>query len=1085
MRPVTRKFAAFMGSASLFTLAHALSAHSQQIAQGQAAPAQGSTEVPEQVLVTGSLIHGAAAVGVPVTNLGVQDLTETGAVSLGDLFRSVPQANVAPGPSAVNSGGHQERETRVNIRGLDATGPRSLLLIDGVRFPPQADGLCAIDPSIIPALALDRVDILADGASATYGSSAIAGVVNVILKRNFDGAITLLHVQQPTDGGGTQYQASQLFGRTWDGGDVTLTYEWTDEQAIKGNKHSKFTMDFTPWGLENPFVPIGAMNPGVVSTGAPVIPTTVPGGSGAVPFLVDATCTNCFSIPRGTGGNWVPGGGGVGPIAPASAATFSWPGFIANAANAGANNYIDPLSGTGGWEQGAQQKNSVVGTFDQRLWPNVSFFFSGFYTNRRVQEMLPSFGGQGLSNYIRTVSVPTLNPYYPTGAPAGLRVSYDFALEVPPSIPAWEISARYQFGLNLDLPYSWSGQIYESRSLEDVGFVRHLVSTGAINAALGQTVTVNGVPTTKPATVPYLNVFCDPRVFQCNSPTTLAYISGESGIEAHYTVDEKAARFDGPLFDLPGGQVKAAIGGVYDSDNPRVGSGNNTTVPGNPPLNQFFTYDSEPYHIWAGFVQVDVPIFGDNFNIPLVRKLDLEGSWRYDNYGGNAALTGTTRNPKIAFTWLIDETVGATVRGSWGTSFRFANVGEFSNVASPTDQSANIAGSGQSIAVACAANGQPTPGGAAAALFAAGFGCGSTPGGIAYGGGPEAVLRQFVNASTNQVQTREGGTVLAPEKATNYSIGFELAPQIAFLRGLDIQATWYSVKINGVLNGFLGAQTSTGLADPTQRFHFILPSDVGCPVSANANPTSCAPFQTMVRAALLDPNADSDITQLSKVFWLNDSGTTNAGFLHVSGVDWNVSYDYDAGDLGAWNAGVTGTYYLHRWLQLAPGGTVIDAFHQDLNPIGGVAQNGVETLPRMIYRARLGWSKDAFSATLFWNHQSHYYEILTAAPPNVNNQCTAAGGKIGGGTFPCAISNYSSIQPEWNTFDLSLGYNTGDMPENDYLKQLTVQLTVTNIAGIHAPFEYGPTSATRNPAAYSIRVPDMGRVVGLTLIKNW
>jgi outer membrane receptor protein involved in Fe transport len=99
--------------------------------------AQAGPEVPEQVLVTGSLIHGTAAVGVPVTNLGVQDFTETGNVTIGDLFRTVPQANVAPGPSAVNSGGHQERETRVNIRGLDATGPRSLLMVDGVRpsFP--------------------------------------------------------------------------------------------------------------------------------------------------------------------------------------------------------------------------------------------------------------------------------------------------------------------------------------------------------------------------------------------------------------------------------------------------------------------------------------------------------------------------------------------------------------------------------------------------------------------------------------------------------------------------------------------------------------------------------------------------------------------------------------------------------------------------------------------------------------------------------------------------------------------------------------------------------------------------------------
>src|SRR5207248_7046103 len=192
MNPTTSRFAILMGSASFLTLTTALTANAQQVAQAQMAQAAPGA-VPEQVLITGSLIHGTAAVGVPVTNLGTQDFTQAGAVTIGDLFRTVPAANVAPGPSAVNSGGHQERETRVNIRGLDQTGPRSLLMVDGMRFPPQADGICAIDPSIIPALALDRIDILADGASATYGSDAIAGVINIILKRAFDGAITQLN----------------------------------------------------------------------------------------------------------------------------------------------------------------------------------------------------------------------------------------------------------------------------------------------------------------------------------------------------------------------------------------------------------------------------------------------------------------------------------------------------------------------------------------------------------------------------------------------------------------------------------------------------------------------------------------------------------------------------------------------------------------------------------------------------------------------------------------------------------------------------------------------------------------------------
>src|SRR5215813_3129762 len=253
-----------MGSASLLTLATALSAQAQQVAQAQMAQAT-PEQVPEQVLITGSLIRGTAAVGVPVTNLNVEDYRMTGAQTTADLFRTVPQANVAPGAVATNSGGHLERETRVNIRGLDQTGPRSLMMVDGMRFPPQADGICAIDPSIIPAIALDHIDILADGASATYGSDAIAGVINVILRRNFDGAITQFG-WTASDGAKNHFLASQLWGRTWDGGGVTVSYEWYDDSPLSGAVHSKYSLDYSPWGLDNR-APVGSSAPGTLSAG--------------------------------------------------------------------------------------------------------------------------------------------------------------------------------------------------------------------------------------------------------------------------------------------------------------------------------------------------------------------------------------------------------------------------------------------------------------------------------------------------------------------------------------------------------------------------------------------------------------------------------------------------------------------------------------------------------------------------------------------------------------------------------------------------------------------------------------------------
>src|SRR5579872_892098 len=225
MNPGTSKIASLLGSASLLAMLGAGGSQAQQLAPAQTAQA-GTMEVPEQVLVTGSLIRGTAAVGVPVTNVGPQDFVQTGALTTAELFRTVPAAVVSPGPVGTNNGGNAGRETEVSLRGLDSSGGypvRSLMMVDGYRFPPQGEHSGQRDPSIIPALALDRIDILVDGASATYGSDAVTGVINIILKRGYDGAVTRL--SGTVADGKTEYEASQLWGRTWDGGDITLTYE--------------------------------------------------------------------------------------------------------------------------------------------------------------------------------------------------------------------------------------------------------------------------------------------------------------------------------------------------------------------------------------------------------------------------------------------------------------------------------------------------------------------------------------------------------------------------------------------------------------------------------------------------------------------------------------------------------------------------------------------------------------------------------------------------------------------------------------------------------------------------------------------
>ncbi len=209
------RLTALLGSASLLTLAQTEGVYAAEVvAQAE--------DIPETVLITGSLIRGTAAVGVPVVNLSPQDFAMTGTLTASDLFRTIPQFNVNPGPVATGAA-NNERGTRVNLRQLDTgSAPRSLLMIDGLRYPQQGNGLCQIDPSIIPSFAIERIDLLLDGASATYGSDAIGGVINIILKRNFDGALVEAGVKMGA-GGNIQYLASGMWGRTWDGGQVTLS----------------------------------------------------------------------------------------------------------------------------------------------------------------------------------------------------------------------------------------------------------------------------------------------------------------------------------------------------------------------------------------------------------------------------------------------------------------------------------------------------------------------------------------------------------------------------------------------------------------------------------------------------------------------------------------------------------------------------------------------------------------------------------------------------------------------------------------------------------------------------------------------
>jgi hypothetical protein len=263
---------------------------------------------------------------------------------------------------------------------------------------------------------------------------------------------------------------------------------------------------------------------------------------------------------------------------------------------------------------------------------------------------------------------------------------------------------------------------------------------------------------------------------------------------------------------------------------------------------------------------------------------------------------------------------------------------------------------------------------------------------------------------------------------------------------------------------------------------------------AGSGASGCPEFEQMILDVLANARNTVPASALTRILWINDGGIFNEGSLKADGIDWAVSYDLDLGDLGAWNTGIVGTYYLHRISSfpndpLFPGNTTpsfgattADDFHQNLANVGNVAQNGVTTDNRMIYRARLGWSKDAWSVTGFVNYSSHFFHTQQS-PPNVNGQCISAGSNIGGGTFPCVIEGYTNIEPSYYTFDLSVGYDTGEQPENEYLRDIGVQLVMQNLLDRSPPYGYRVSSG--GAAAYDVTRSDLGRVISVSLTKRW
>lgn len=183
----------------------------------------------DMVTVTGSLIRGVADVKAPIVEVGQRDLSFAPFQTVEDALYQLPIVSLDAPRADLGVNNNYNWGSAINLRGLGVGA--TLVLVNGRRQPLSGLTSDFVDVSNIPAAAVDHIEILPQGASAIYGSDAIAGVVNIILKDHFDGAQTQVHYGG-TPGGRDNVVISQLLGTHWGSGSLMFVYQYSDGTAL-------------------------------------------------------------------------------------------------------------------------------------------------------------------------------------------------------------------------------------------------------------------------------------------------------------------------------------------------------------------------------------------------------------------------------------------------------------------------------------------------------------------------------------------------------------------------------------------------------------------------------------------------------------------------------------------------------------------------------------------------------------------------------------------------------------------------------------------------------------------------------------
>ena len=559
--------------------------------------------VLEEVVVTGTHLKTDKTAS-PMTVITKEDIKKQGLSTVDDIVRSLPQnySTINAGSTldnALNPIGAQGQAS-ADLRGLGSQN--TLILVNGRRRAASSTfGDGTVNLNTIPVSAIERVEVITDGASAIYGSDAVAGVINFILKKNYEGAET--HVRQELgSNGGDAVSADQSLGLSWSSGNITMGGRYARSNPVLSNRAGLTTENFSARGGSD-------------------LRTTYLGQPGVV--LDPMTGAVVGSLPAGDSGNT----GIAGKLSPANTVAYD-----------AARYPFDVVS------------RRTTLSFDVNAEQSLSEWARAYAEVSYANNTSHASAGAPLAPY---VTVPTTNHYNDSGAP--VLVNYVFGQEyldglVGNSYASDQRSLAATLGWKITLPRDWTADISGNHSREDASQMIVMLDP-AVLAERAAGIDAHGIAL--PASQ-QLNLFGN------GSAQSAAALAGlmSSSIPGTYTpsnistTDSALLSAEGPLLSLPGGAVRLATGTEfrrekfdYTGDSSRTG----------------LYVDNPSRKVAAVYGETNVPLLGEANRVAGIYALDLFAAARWERYsisGQFAGLSAPSRtqvfsqtSPKFGVSW--------------------------------------------------------------------------------------------------------------------------------------------------------------------------------------------------------------------------------------------------------------------------------------------------------------------------------------------------------------------------------------------------------------------------------------------------